>query len=232
MKIRVDNIVCTCIIGGLDNVKLDVYNELRTYLRVKPKNASQTLMYMRSNGNTGWDGYTYFINKKGVFATGFLPMVLEYLKELEVSVTLEDVRVNVPKFKTPPYDFNAPTFVLAPHQQELIVKSNHYLSYVAKNNSWHIYFPRGGWQAATNAGKTAASGNLLKNLIDPCAIMLLDDQGLLTQHYKYYSTLFPNPGDVGTITSSKMVFGNVLTLAMVRTLYNRIKQSPIKIIIS
>lgn len=224
MKILIDNIVCTCIIGGSDNLKLNVYDALRSYLRVRPKDYSQMLFQMRKRGVKGWDGYTYFINKKAQFPTGFLPMVMEFLKDSGVSVVVEDKRQNVPKFKAT-LDFKAPQFTLAEHQQELIKKTANYISSFDSSNSWNIYFPRGVWKAATNAGKTAAAGNLIRSVIDARAIMLVDDKGLLMQHYTYYKTVFPGKGEVGFITSNKQRLGSVLTICMVKTLYRRLKAS-------
>src|SRR5882724_10209362 len=123
MRIIVNNISCQCVIGGMDTAKLDVYKALREYLRVRPANYSQMLFQMRKRGIKGWDGYTYFINKNCQFPTGFLPMVLNHMKELGVYVIVEDRRGNMPKFKVT-LDFETPEFTLAEHQQLLITKSH------------------------------------------------------------------------------------------------------------
>lgn len=182
-------------------------------------------MQMRRHGNHGWDGYTYFINKNAIFPTGFLPMVLEYLKDLGVHIVLEDKRDNMPMFKAGDYNFESPKGTLADHQQQLIIKTKNYLSSVTKTHIWNLYFPRGIWDAATNARKTASAGNLLLNLEDARAIMLVNDQKLLKQHYEYYKTVFTGHGELGYITSSKEKPGSKLVIAMVRTLHNRMKKS-------
>jgi len=114
---------------------------------------------------------------------------------------------------------------LAPHQIELITKTNNYINSNAKTHTWNLYFPRGIWDAATNARKTAAAGALIQNIKNPKAIMLVDDQKLLKQHYEYYKTVFTGKGELGYITSSKEVPGSILTIAMIRTLHNRLKDS-------
>lgn len=221
MKILVDNIKCQCIISGMDSKHVDVYKELREYLRVRPANYAQMLFQMRKHGNNGWDGYTYFMNAKCCFPTGFLSMVINLLKDLNITIALEDRRHNVPKFKSKPWNLFTPEFELAPHQVQLIAKTDNYIG--GTDNC--IYFPRGIWKAATNAGKTAAAGNLILNIESSRAIMLVDNQDLLKQHYEYYKTVFNKVGELGYITSTKSNPGTILTLAMVRTVYNRLKSS-------
>lgn len=225
MRIIVNNISSHTIIGGFDSKVADVHKLLRQYLRVRPANYSQMLHSMRSQGNHGWDGFTYFFSAKGHFPTGFLPLVLNYMKEIGVSVTLEDKRENLPVFKAGDLNISTPLGPLAPHQIELLNKTKNYITSCTKTHIWNVWFPRGIWDAATNARKTAAAGALIQNIENPRAIMLVNDQKLLKQHYDYYKTVFTGKGELGFITSAKDQPGSILTLAMIRTLHNRLKAS-------
>lgn len=216
MKLIVRNIATQAIIGGSDHLKGDVYNLLREQLCVRPNNYYQLMQAMARRGVKGWDGYTYFLNKKGMFPTGFLPVVIAFCRTLGIKVTLEDNRNNVPLFIEGDWDWSAPDFALAKHQKKLVSSVQNYID--------DLYFPRGTWKAATNAGKTAALGSLINNVSDPHALLLVDNAGLLKQHYEYYSRCFP--GKVGVIKSSMYRIGAILTIAMVQTLYNRIKKIP------
>ena len=81
MKIYVNNVTSLASMGGADNLlDFNPIDELRDYLRVRPKGYNEVDAYKKRH----WDGYRYFITQKGEFATGFLPYVLDYLSELGV----------------------------------------------------------------------------------------------------------------------------------------------------
>jgi len=222
MQLIVGNIVTQAVIGGTDHLRGDVYKMLRELLRVRPNNYGQILMTMKRRGNAhGWDGYTYFINKKGMFPTGFLPQILNFCLQNTIKVTLVDNRKNVPVLKDR-INIRTPKFKLAEHQINMLLS----LDKIVEVGNHSIYFPRGTWKAATNSGKTAVFGSVVKNVVSPCALLLVADQGLMRQHYEYYSTVFTKPGDVACIKSDSYSIGNILTIAMVKTLRNRLKKSP------
>ncbi len=223
MTIIIENIVSTCVIGGKDHLKGDVYAALREHMRVKPKNYHRIMMQMKKRGNAyAWDGYTYFINKKCQFATGFIFSILTVAENLGLTVKIEDRRVNVPEFVEGDWDWSMPEgFGLARHQKKLIASLSNYIPV----NDTEIFFPRGIWKAATNSRKTAAAGSLIKQVKNPHAIMLVDSLALLIQHYDFYKKMFPGKGTVGFITSGKQRYGSILTIAMVKTLYNRLKKN-------
>jgi superfamily II DNA or RNA helicase len=85
-----------------------------------------------------------------------------------------------------------------------------------------LYFPRGIWDAATNSGKTAAAASVIKNVIEPRAIILVDSVDLFRQHYAFFCTVFPD--EVGRIHDKYYDIRKV-TLCMAGTLFNRIKKS-------
>ena len=221
MIIVVENIVSTIGISGIDNRIGDVYTMLRSYLRIRPANYGQILMQMKRKGMAyQWDGYTYFINKKCQFPTGFIGLVYNYLTELGIVITFQDQRKNMPI----PKGMLACNYIttlgsLAVHQIEAIDKT------LANHITNQLYFPRGIWDMATNSRKTATAGSLINNIQTPKAIMLIGEQGLLKQHYNYYKTVFTGKDEVGFITSSKQQLGSILTICMIRTLYNRLKKS-------
>jgi superfamily II DNA or RNA helicase len=220
MIIIVQNITSQVVVSGKDNIVCNIFKELREYLRVRPHNYGQMLMQMRRRGIKGWDGYTYFINEKGIFPTGFLGLVYKFSTDLGITVTFEDRRVNMPAivFESD-YDFSTPSFTLDTHQQQLLIAT-------FQSTISNLVFARGIWDAATNAGKTATAACLLKNVENSCGLMLFDRAGLLKQTYAVFKSMFPKSGDVGIITSNKLEFGRKCTLVMVRTMYNRIKKSP------
>lgn len=227
MKIILENIVSKAVIGGTDNLKGDVYTALREHMRIESKNYHQVMASMKKKGNPfKWgDGYTYFFTKGCQFATGFLPSILGVAASMGLKVTIEDNRKNVPEFIAGDWNWKMPEgFSLAKHQKKLIGSVQHYTE-IPDLPIAPIYFPRGIWKAATNSRKTAAAGSLLKQVENPCAIMLVDSYELLVQHYAFYKKMFPGKGTVGFITSGKQRYGSILTIAMVKTLYNRIKKS-------
>src|SRR5690606_15863020 len=104
MKLIITNNTTRAVIGGKDNLLgVDLHKELRKYLSMK----IQGLEFMRkfAKGRFIGDGYHYFLNKRGDFATGFLPMVVAFASELGAKIEVEDKRVNLPIFKRQPYDF-------------------------------------------------------------------------------------------------------------------------------
>ena len=83
-------------------VNPEVINEnlikhLRKYLRVRPDGYHRVNAFKKGH----WDGYKYFITPGGKFASGFLPMIYNYLVDYgyaDSEIWLEDNRVNIPKF--------------------------------------------------------------------------------------------------------------------------------------
>lgn len=208
MRIYIDNIKCRAEFGGKDYL-LKLPKQLREYLRVKVEGA----FFAQKFGNRKWDGYRYFVNANNEFATGFLPMVYKFMNDLGAEVILIDERKNVPMLKDT-WSYELPMYEgeAAPHQKRML----HSIDYKIGG----LYFPRGIWDAATNARKTATLALLVNSVQSPRVLFLVHNTDLFDQHYKFFSQLF----HVARINSKHYEIG-AFTMAMVKTLYNRAKSS-------
>lgn len=215
MRIVVDNVQCQAITGGKDNLlKVNVMKELREYLKVKVKGYEHTMAFK----NHVWDGYKPFITPKGMFATGFLPMVCKFLDDLGCKIEILDKRKNLPKF--------GEIVDKLPNGYELTGKFSHQSELVAKCDNWleiqgqKLYYPRGIIDAATNAGKNSICASLHMSLGQPKTLFLIHSADIFKQAVEFFGSCFP----VTEVSSKKMDFGN-FTIAMVKTLYKRSKES-------
>ena len=183
MIIKIKNRVCKVIIGGKDNLlPFDIHQELRDYLAVLDPNR-----YFAPSYPKRWDGYhRFYTDVRKEFPTGMLPLVLDFLDSKgNVEVSIEDERDNLPEFieepvrtfgeidlKKYPYDYQLP----------LIEKTNRFINY----RGTKIYFPRGVWDAATNAGKTVMVEGLIRNLVNPRVLFLVQDLDLFVQTVNFF----------------------------------------------
>ena len=235
MRFIVRNDKTKMVTGGRDNLNgRDMWKVVNDYLTIPVDGADQIIreatkgMTKEEKDNYKWDGNKRLMNYKGEFATGLLPMIVELVKDYDIHVEFEDRRNNLPIFQRE-LDFTTPFFELYKHQRKLVqsVKRS-----VLEGFSNNLYFPRGIWKAATNAGKTAAFGCLVNNVVNANALLLVGEQQLFEQHIKFYRRWFGNSvGIIGSIApegkkTKKYMYqpGSPITIAMVDTLCSRMKK--------
>lgn len=217
MVIIVDNIVCSIQTGGSDNlINVDVYDTLKKYLRVRVKGYSYSKQYR----DRVWDGYKVYITKSLKFPTGFLEQVYKYLEDLGFTIEIVDNRKNLPKFSDA-FINTIGDWILRDYQEDMVKCANRYL----KLGNVSLYYPRGIWDAATNAGKTSAIAGLYNNLVGAKAIFLLSNRTAFDQMVEYFSTMY----DVGQVKSGKVVFTD-FTVAMCKTLYNKVVAKDLNVL--
>lgn len=219
MLLLIGNVETRIVIGGKDNLlkdeagkPLDLLEELRKYLRVKVPGS----FYAR-RGRPGWDGYRYFIAGER-FPTGFVPNVVTYAEELGAIVTLQDDRQNMPVFKPEGAPLELNGYELRDYQAALVDK--------AALDFRGLLWPRGIYDAATNAGKNLLTVALLRRMEDPQAVFLLHSSDIYDQAVEYFSTFF----EVGQICSAakgrkEQHLLKPFTIALVKTLYKRAADS-------
>lgn len=228
MKFIIDHQTTKAVIGGRDNLKGNLKGELHEYLSAAIPASHFIQRHLAKQGKRfKFSNVHYFMNEAGVFATGLLPMAARFMAEFGIDFEVEDRRTGLPAFDPEGYTTSTPDFNLYLHQVELIDSVNNYLP--IGNNQ--VYFPRGIWKAATNSGKTAAAGCLVKSVLNPKCLFLIDSQDLFDQHIEYYECLFGTIGKIGSVNTGrisqktgKFIYkymyepGEVFTIAMVDTL--------------
>ncbi|MCB9047635.1 MAG: DEAD/DEAH box helicase family protein [Chitinophagales bacterium] len=223
MRFIVENLKTRVVTDGDDYVRCPDFNkELKEFLSVKVPGSFFIQKKMREMGKKfKWDGVHNFMNNSGEFATGFLPVLFKtFIPHYDLEVEFDDRRTNLPEFKDS-YDFSTPEFDLAPHQQRLVKSVNNCIEYKGQR----LYFPRGMWKAATNSGKTASFYGVLNNMVDPCAVLVVDTTQLFEQHVDYYRSVLGDVGMVGNYKGkSYNKTGKTLTIVMVQTFANRLKK--------
>ena len=97
MRLLVDNLKTRAVVGGSDNLlDIDIMKELSDYLKVRPKGYQHSTLHKKHV----WDGCQRFITSKGDFATGFLPLVCNFCRDLGVDIVIEDLRTNATRTTT------------------------------------------------------------------------------------------------------------------------------------
>ncbi|KKN85548.1 hypothetical protein LCGC14_0278710 [marine sediment metagenome] len=196
-----------------------VKDALRDYMSVNVPGAWFSSQYKKRQ----WDGKRYFITPTGKMATGFLPLLVNVLDRDYPNLYIEliDERGEIPAFKS-----------------ELVTKIGsmlaegdyvHQKHAIAAMDKWitlrelQIPFPRGIINAATNAGKTAVIAGLFLNLEGKNRMLVLIHQKtIFDQLVVAFEDVFN--GDVGIINASTYK-PNIITVAMIKTLSNRIAKS-------
>lgn len=227
MRIILGNISSTLVVGGVDNLlPYDLFQVMREHLREHPEDYHRVPAYNRRNkdGTRQYDGYHYFLTKKGIFPTGILPAVLAKANSLNVQVILEDQRGVIPAFKAEFDDYvgyiDGKDWMMngkREYQADIVKKGNNYIDY----NGAKIYFPRGIVDAATNGGKNSIMVGLVNNVEDSKAIMLIHSVKIFAQAYAFFSKAFKS---VGRIDSTHYELGK-FTVAMQKSLLNKMKKS-------
>lgn len=213
MKIIINNIESQAVIGGVDYLlPFDLTKTLRDYLSMVVPGAR----FSEAAKKRKWDGKKYFITTTGKFATGFLPSILNYMDELGVKVTIEDLRGEIPKMDLLNFDNSVGPWTLRENQEKAVKKVDNYIQWSGEP----IYFPRGIIDAATNAGKNSIMTGITKNFKDQMAIMIINRSSIYKQAVEFFSTLM----EVGEINDKKY-FLNHFTIAMEQSLMNRALES-------
>lgn len=210
MVIEVGNVRSTIRIGGKDHaLPIDLFQELREYLRIRPDGYRHSPAYKKKQ----WDGWRYFVNKKGEFATGFLTYVLQYARDLGAEVTLEDHRREIKTMVAKdPVLLNG--WELFDYQAPVLDKVEPYVD--------DLIFPRGVIDAATNAGKNAMSAAIHNNLPHNARTLFVVHRDIIfRQAVEFFGSMF----DVGQVKSRYNQIDRSFVVAMSKTLLNRAKKS-------
>lgn len=220
MQFIITNTITQVVVGGADLlINPNLKKDLQEFFSVEVPGA-----FFARRKRPGWDGRHCFMNSAGEFSTGFLPSLLDHIAEDNYEITISDHRVNLPELlPKEKRTYTTPAFELFDHQKALVDSVDNYL--VIPGSDRKLYFPRGVWKAATNAGKTAAFGCLIDNVVNPSGLICIDDQLVFEQLVEYYQSLFGKIGIVGKLgKTSYRQPGGVLTVAMVETLANMVER--------
>ena len=124
--------------------------------------------YMPSSRYGKWDGKTRFVSSTGIFRTGLLEKVLEDLKRIECSPSLN---YKYERNLITPENWNLQGFKLRDYQDEAIR--------VAVSSHRRII------QSPTGSGKTLIMAGIIKALAGRKMVILFDAKQLLEQTYKF-----------------------------------------------
>lgn len=221
MRIEIDNVKCRAIIGGKDHLlDVNLAKALKEYLRVRPEGYFHSLMYKRRV----WDGWRYFITDKGDFATGFLPLVVAFCEDHGAEVELIDKRGNIVAIRDE-INTDIRHYHLMTHQVRAMEK-------LRDGKFRGLPFPRGVFYCATNSGKTAMAAGILHNLqaVDGRSLrslFIVHNKDIHKQAVDYFRDAGLN---TGMITSKVHDAGGDVTVAMVRTMANGIKNKDATLI--
>lgn len=204
-----------------------VFNRIRNYMKVRPQGYNYSPKFKAGH----WDGYIRLMNAKGEFLTGLVPLLYKYIeKTLALHVKLIDKRENPVTFKN---DYS-------PYIGEIegkVWEGRDYQNELAKKAVFHfkgIPFYRGIFDAATNAGKTILVALIQRNLeCNKKTLFLCKDRVIFKQAVKFFTDAFGFPvGQIRSImqgveggTGAKFDINFSFTVAMAKTLYNRLEKS-------
>lgn len=151
---------------------------------------------------------SYKLYHHNTFKAGLLPIICSQFK---TTVIDRSTQYNFTYTPIDGVDF-------MPHQQEgLKALENSYLETV----NGPVPFRRGIYDEATNTGKTYIMAGIIQGF-NKDTLILVHDELLLNQLVTDLSSILKT--EVGYITSSKTVI-NKITIAMYKTLFNRVKKS-------
>jgi superfamily II DNA or RNA helicase len=215
MLIWIKNTECKLILGGPDYMMYPkVFDNIREYLSVEVPGA----YFASKHTKWGWNGKRYFVTPKGRMATGFLPVLLKYMDEYfpDLPISFQDERI-LPEFNKAPDKLG--DWILTDkyeHQKQAVEAINNFIHFRGQD----IYFPRGVEDLATNAGKTTVIAGLYSSFKeDVNMLVLIHSKLVFNQLHEALSKVY---GEVGKI-NDKNYDVKPLTVAMVQTLYNRLK---------
>jgi len=223
MRVTIGNVSSKVTFGGTDVLyKIDFLAKLREYMRARPDGYA----YSQAYKNHVWDGYNYFISNAGVFATGFLPMVLKYTRELapDIAIFIDDLRQNLPQFNEE-YDPYVSDTITAKEYQGDVVKAITQNYFLVDGTSYP--FPQGIIDAAPNSGKTIMMSSLLAQLKEGQKAILLIDRTLIFRQLIEELTSYFGASKVGQYGDSRKEFKDI-TICMAKTLHNDLKLIAVK----
>lgn len=211
MIIDVNNIYCKCTYSGTDLLRIDIPHEIDEYLKVK----RPTSFFVKKKKGVHFDAYKhYYSTTTHKFPTGFLPNVLQLLRDLEVNYTLEDQRGDIPKLREGKLLDTFGDKTLFDHQVRCVKSLNNYVG--------GLYFPRGIIDAATNAGKTLVMQGIFDNIEGCKALVIIHSDLVFRQLVQEIGEFF----EVGTIHPKYPFSIKTVTIAMNKTLLNRLIEAP------
>lgn len=152
-----------------------LFNSLRYLLSYKQEGYEYSRAYQN-----GWDGTTFLINKKGIFSTGLIDRVRNFLKEKNITFEEEDRKV--PLFIEQEIDLSNKlkelNMVPREHQERMVAAA--------------FQVDKGIIRSCTGSGKTNAIALLVAKINKPTLILVIG-LDLLQQFHDLLSQLFDEP---------------------------------------
>ncbi len=217
--IHVGNVRCK-----IENIPTTIANLLSKELSVKAPN----YWFSTKFKNGQWDGsIKFFLRPANTFPTGLLNKVLNFCKDSELTVQIDDMRTNVNEYTLQPVPDNysvSDTKDSRDYQVETINK-------IITSSVQGIPFMRGIVNIATNGGKTTIAEAIIKELYPK--LTKNNTNFLFVTHSKEIArqakkSIEEDVGiDVGFIGDGKWDVKPV-TVAIVTTLFSRMKKPEFK----
>lgn len=186
--------------------------EVREVFKLKVKNA----YYSEAFQDRRWDGYKRFITPSGVFATGMLPEIYEWVKKEKHKVKLIDQRDSIE-----PEEFI--TEVGGEPLREYQLSS---LKAFFNSTMKNLPFQRGIFKEATNAGKTRLATALYQCYPEDTIFFILIHRQLIhTQLLKDFTEFLGK--DLVGVVKGDVVNIKKFNVCMVNSLYSKLKDKRI-----
>ncbi len=208
MILKITNISTQVILETKDKLRDDNPLKLiKEYLSVRVDGYEHSQAYKAKR----WDGYkSFFAYQK--FPSGFLPMILKYLDDLNIIYTLLDERENQPKFLK--------TEITSLGGMDMYDYQIEFLRLTKTNKLQDLPWHRGIIDAATNAGKNLITAAIFANLDYPRrCLFTLHDKLIYAQAVEYFGQFF----DVGQI-NDKIYDPREFTVAMYQSTLNQLEK--------
>lgn len=194
---------------SINKTELSIIDDLKKELTVELKNAFFSEKFKEGT----WDGTKCFVSDKtNRVLTGLLPLVIKFLKLNEVQYEIIDERQNLPFNVSMPLKlFNG--YELRDYQFDSVLKANNYID--------DLFFPRGIFDLATNAGKNLVMSSITQSFNLPKTLICIHRKEIYSQCLEHFQTMFGEEvvGELDTMNK------NVVTIAMYKTLLNKTKSS-------
>ncbi len=164
-----------------------------------------------------WDGFVNYINERGFFDSGLLPLILEHCKRNEIEVQILDNRMSMPKRIKDP----KPKLFTPRDYQSECTKA------ITGNKLYGISFPRGIVHASTNAGKTIVAALIHKSYKGLKTMVLFNNKDLFNQFIDEMPNLVGE--EFGYLKSGDIKWNNFM-IGMVPTIYSRMAELEEKLL--
>lgn len=212
-----DHIKVELVIQRVDHIEgSDPLKLLDEFLAIPVPGAFHSKLYKRRV----WDGKKRFLIKDKYFALGFLPLVIRFAEDNEWSYTVKDERSYIPELRdelTPLIGISDGKEWIARDYQLGMLKK------LKKTTIGGYAYPRGIFDAATNAGKTSFAALLINNLKNvENIIFCVSNSTVFDQCYEFFSSILDIP--VGRVNSKHLDFQQ-LTVVMYKSLLSKAKKS-------